>query len=415
MSHLLKTVSAALFMLFAFPAVHEAPAFSGMFVIGGEREPFGRTRHHVVANDEETLVELAVRNGLGYNEIVAANPGINPWYPGSGTRVLVPTSWILPELLAAESDNVNRAVENVYTVQIANYEELEGAQRDFFMLAGALPEAERGLLRLERAGEKYRLRFGKFRDYAEAKRGISVLDGFDHQPFIVRATVDPERVLASIPQTARNDRQAMKGAVILVNLAELRLYRIAKLVEGLSVTTFPIGIAREGLATPLGEYRIVEKLENPSWTVPESILMESPELPAVVPPGPDNPLGAHALRLSNTSYLIHGTNRPLGVGRKVSHGCIRMYPEDIKILHALSKVGDTVRIVSQPVKVGIKDGNPYIEVHEQDEGPVKTALHALSLLTAVGLASKVDALLLDEAVAERRGIPVPLTRKETGS
>lgn len=153
---------------------------------------------------------------------------------------------------------------------------------------------------------------------------------------------------------------------IVINLSEMRMYYFFQQKGSKLVRTFPIGIGREGYNTPLGQFKIVQKIENPSWYVPESIRTEKPNLPKVVPPGPDNPLGTHALRLSLQSYLIHGTNKPWGVGRKVSHGCIRLYPEDIPVLFQLVKNGVKVEIVKQPIKIGVKDKKVFIEVHEDD-------------------------------------------------
>jgi len=112
----------------------------------------------------------------------------------------------------------------------------------------------------------------------------------------------------------------------------------------------PIGIGDQGKETPVGTFTIIEKIIKPAWYVPESIRKEEPDLPAVVPPGPDNPMGSHALRLSNPTLLIHGTNRPWGIGMRSSHGCIRLYQEDISVLFGMVKRGTPVTIVDQPVK-----------------------------------------------------------------
>lgn len=115
---------------------------------------------------------------------------------------------------------------------------------------------------------------------------------------------------------------------IIVNIAEMRLF-LLRAERARMVATFPIGVGDEGTETPVGVYSIVEKVKNPAWNVPRSIRVEQPDLPAVVPPGPDNPLGSRALRLSDRTLLIHGTNRPWGIGTRSSHGCIRLYEEDI--------------------------------------------------------------------------------------
>lgn len=153
---------------------------------------------------------------------------------------------------------------------------------------------------------------------------------------------------------------------LLINLAEMRLYFYPRTRKN-EVWTFPIGIGRQGWRTPVGTTRIHSKIAQPSWTPPKSIRREAEaqgkELPAVFPPGPDNPLGDHALRLALPGYLLHGTNRPAGVGMRVSHGCIRLYPEDIAELFEHIPTNTTVRIVDQPAKLGWHDDELYLEVH----------------------------------------------------
>lgn len=156
---------------------------------------------------------------------------------------------------------------------------------------------------------------------------------------------------------------------IVINLAEMRLYYFPKPQSGQPgiVMTHPIGIGREGWLTPQGKTSVISKKKNPVWTPPKSIRAEheakGDPLPKRVPPGPDNPLGKFALRLGMPGYLIHGTNRPWGVGMRVSHGCVRLYPEDIASLFKQINVGTPVNIVYQPFKAGIKDGILYLEAH----------------------------------------------------
>ncbi len=203
---------------------------SGTFSLSPDEDVFGSVSKYIIRDDKETLVELALNNDLGYNEVVDSNRGIDPWYPGRGARVVIPTSWILPDI-----------------------------------------------------PNKYKLKTGA-------------------------------------------------GNLVVLNLAELRLYLLKRDKGRLNVTTFPVGIGREGFDTPEGMFRIIEKLKDPVWIIPASFRDEYQELPDIVPPGPENPLGQYALRLSNPLYLLHGTNKPLGVGRRVSHGCLRMYPADIEKL-----------------------------------------------------------------------------------
>ena len=133
-----------------------------------------------------------------------------------------------------------------------------------------------------------------------------------------------------------------------------------------------------------------------------------PELPAVVPPGDDNPLGTHALRLSNLSILIHGTNRPFGVGRRVSHGCIRLYPEDIPLLFERAAMEESVMIIRQPVKVGTRGDRVFIEVHA-DPGAGDYLNDAVYLLVRKDLVHRADFSKLFQAVTEKRGVPVDIT------
>jgi len=153
---------------------------------------------------------------------------------------------------------------------------------------------------------------------------------------------------------------------IVINLAELRLYYYP---AGQNVVvTKPISIGRQGWNTPEGTFKVVEKIDHPSWYVPKSIAAEMANqgviLPAVVPPGPDNPLGNYAMRLSLPNYLIHGTVDPTSIGRRVSSGCVRMYPEDIESLFNMVPVGTPVQIVNQPYKVGLVNNQVAMESHQ---------------------------------------------------
>ena len=212
--------------------------------------------------------------------------------------------------------------------------------------------------------------------------------------------------VATLPTGWIIPRAAAPGTVI-VNLSEMRLY-LFPLSPGAPVT-FPVGVGSEGWGTPLGTFTVIGKQANPPWHPPASIRREDPELPAVVPPGPDNPLGSHALRLSKGSILIHGTNKPFGVGMKVSHGCIRLYPEDIPHLFKLVDVGTPVTIVREPVKVGLRGGRVYVEIHQDDDLRVDYAAEAHRLLASRALLERVDAEKLDAALRDRRGIPVDVS------
>jgi len=158
---------------------------------------------------------------------------------------------------------------------------------------------------------------------------------------------------------------------IVINLPEHRLYYFPKRrkKEPPIVITYPVSIGKMDWHTPLGQTRVISKQKNPAWHPPESVRKEhaarGDPLPAVVGPGPDNPLGAYALRLAITpgSYLIHGTNNPLAVGMAVTHGCMRMYPEDVEALFPTVPVGTKVRIINEPVKTAFVDGQLLLEAH----------------------------------------------------
>jgi L,D-transpeptidase ErfK/SrfK len=158
---------------------------------------------------------------------------------------------------------------------------------------------------------------------------------------------------------------------IVVNLPEHRLYYYPKPKRGgpIEVITYPVSIGKMDWRTPLGITHVIGKQKNPTWYPPESVRKEhaaaGDPLPASVPSGPDNPLGLFAMRLAagNGTYLIHGTNNPIAVGLAVTHGCIRMYPDDVAALFPLIPVGTQVRLINQPVKVAWVDGELLLEAH----------------------------------------------------
>lgn len=207
---------------------------------------------------------------------------------------------------------------------------------------------------------------------------------------------------------------------IVLNLPEYRLYYYPKQNndEPRVVITHPISIGRVDWDTPLGKTRIIEKKENPTWTPPKSIRKEHEEqgeiLPDVFPAGPDNPLGLFALRLGVPGYLIHSTNKPFGVGMRVSHGCIRMYPEDIEKLFPQVKKGTPVHIVNQSIKVGWSENKLFIEVYPELEG--KEINYDEQLDIALNLIEKannelmpvVNGMLLKQALEQSNGIPIAI-------
>ena len=227
--------------------------------------------------------------------------------------------------------------------------------------------------------------------------------------------------VVTIPSHYVLPRGPRKGLVL--NLPEMRMYYYPPKQPGqpAQVQTYPISIGRMDWATPLGTTSITSKIANPSWTPPESIRREhaakGDPLPRVVPAGPNNPLGQHAMRLGIPGYLIHGTNKPLGVGMRVSHGCIRMLPEDIAKLFPQLPTGTPVSIVNQPVKVGWYGGKLYIEVHPpleeypNDRGAMVEYV-MVALDDAMARRSSSAALnnqLIDEELSRQSGLPLVIS------
>lgn len=252
-----------------------------------------------IVQEGESLIEIARWHNVGFNAIEAANPGVDAFIPDEGTRVIIPTRFVIP-------------------------------------------------------------------------------------------------------------RAAAPGSVT-VNLSEMRLYYWPPGRERAAIAAFPVGVGMEGWYTPLGTFTVIAKTANPTWYPPASIRRDDPELPAKVPPGPDNPLGTHALRLSEGSILIHGTDEPYGIGRKASHGCIRLYPEDIPRLFELVPVKTRVTIVREPVKVGVRQGRVYVEVHDDPDARVDVRKELMRLLSKRGLSARVDTQRLERVLDERRGIPVDVS------
>jgi L,D-transpeptidase ErfK/SrfK len=209
---------------------------------------------------------------------------------------------------------------------------------------------------------------------------------------------------------------------IVVNLPELRLYYYPP--GGKTVLTFPISIGRMEWGTPLGRAKVVSKVVDPSWYPPESIRQEhaadNRPLPRVVPPGPDNPLGRHAMRLSLPGYLIHGTNKPAGVGMRVTHGCIRMYPEDIAALFKIVPVNTPVRIVNQPYKLGWGEDGLYLEAHpplDEDQAGEQwtpTAITRLLVEATEERAAQLDWERAESVFRSASGIPLHISQPGSG-
>jgi len=190
-----------------------------------------------------------------------------------------------------------------------------------------------------------------FYELVEANRNRHL----DPLPTGIQLVIPSQHILPDAPH---------KG--IVINLAEMRLYYF--LADGKSVMTVPIGIGRVDWQTPTGSMRIIEKRANPTWFVPKSIreakAAEGVILPRSVPPGPENPLGRYAMRLSKRAYLIHGTNTPANVGRRITSGCIRLFPEDMKALFKRVSKGTRVYITGEAYKTTWFKHALYLEVHE---------------------------------------------------
>jgi L,D-transpeptidase ErfK/SrfK len=209
---------------------------------------------------------------------------------------------------------------------------------------------------------------------------------------------------------------------IVLNLPEKRLYYFPPPRQGEKplVMTYPIGIGRMDWETPIGVTRIVGKTKNPTWTPPASIKAEHLErdgevLPNVVPAGPDNPLGAYAMRLAIPGYLIHGTNKRDGVGSRVSHGCIRLYPENIEELFNMVSIGTALRIINQPVKAGWFAGSLFLEAHapfEDEQAPNHATLDEAIriLMDKLGIYGSlaVDPASIELVVDQASGLPAPV-------
>jgi len=269
----------------------------------------------VQAGKDDTLTDIARRFNVGYEEIVRANPKVDPWLPGEGREIVVPTQFILPDA----------------------------------------------------------------------------------------------------PHTG-----------IVINIPAMRIYYYPPVKRGERqvVLTHPIGIGKVGWRTPEGVTKIVRKQKDPTWRVPVSVRKEHHEngedLEPVIGPGPDNPLGEYAFYLQWQSYLIHGTNKPAGVGLRSSHGCIRLYPEDIEQFFNMVPLGTPVRVVNQPFVFGWRDAQLYMQPYGQLEDDTRDWSKAQRKLLTKSLAARlqqqlrahneqVDWSLVSSLTTHPRGLPVSIT------
>lgn len=289
-----------------------APAYAQTFVLPPPDVDLVGEVRVIYAKYEDDLPEIGRRYGLGYTDIMKANPGIDPWLPGAGTPVVLPTRYILPD----------------------------------------------------------------------------------------------------VPREG-----------IVLNVSELRLYYYPKPAAGEkpTVITFPVSIGRMDWKTPLGRTTVVKKQQNPPWYPPESIkaehAAEGDPLPDMIPGGdPKNPLGQYALRLGIPGYLIHGTDeaKAYGIGMRVTHGCVRMYPESIERLYSMVPEGTPVTIIDQPVKVGWLADTLFMEAHsplEEEQLPIQVTVDdALKAITArLGSNAEFDHAAVEVAVEQASGIPVAVS------
>ena len=209
---------------------------------------------------------------------------------------------------------------------------------------------------------------------------------------------------------------------IVINLAAMRLFQFKRDSDLLAVLTYPVGVGTEERPSPTGQMYVERKVPRPTWHVPASIardhLKKGDPLPAAVPPGPENPLGEYALYLSKSTYLMHGTNKPASIGLRATNGCIRLYPEDVKKLYEKTPVKTPVSIVNQPYLLGRSNGVVYMEVHAAPEN--LDAVEFDRIYAKLRNIEKESGRTLDwnkvkKAMAEARGIPVPIFEIRQGS
>jgi L,D-transpeptidase ErfK/SrfK len=202
---------------------------------------------------------------------------------------------------------------------------------------------------------------------------------------------------------------------IVINLPELRLYYFT---PG-ELHSYPVSIGRVGWKTPIQDGKIADKTKDPVWTVPDSILAEheaqGKPIEPVYGPGPRNPLGKYAMRLSIPGYLIHGTNQPTSIGRRVSHGCIRMFPNDIEELFNLVPVGTPVSLINEPVKAGWRGNQLNLEIHPilaeypMSDADLKTLVTNTINNQLQGKSAKVNWTLVDKMIKEKSGVVEVIT------
>lgn len=198
---------------------------------------------------------------------------------------------------------------------------------------------------------------------------------------------------------------------VVINIPEMRLYRFFSRVR--MVKTYPVGIGDEGWHTPVGTYKIVDRQVDPAWSVPKSLREKYGT--SLMPPGPENPLGKHWLGLSRKGYGIHGTNFPWAVGRLVTHGCIRLYPEHMELFFQETPVGTPVELIYEPVKIGFRRGEIFVEVHPDIYGKIPNlSEYARRRLQQSGVWPFISPAELEQVVQRRDGVPMRVGALEKG-
>jgi L,D-transpeptidase ErfK/SrfK len=211
---------------------------------------------------------------------------------------------------------------------------------------------------------------------------------------------------------------AIRSKGVIINLSEMRLFYFP---DAHTVMTFPVGIGKSGWETLTGNTTIVEKRKNPAWIPPDSIRKEDPNLPEIILPGPNNPLGQYALNLGFNGYRIHGTNSPNGIGRRSSHGCIRLYPEDIAALFPAVETGTPVTIIDRPYKLGWRQDKLFLEVtpaqQQSDAIMQRKPMEIVDIpevygdIKSMAHTENIDWRAVHEAVMWRSGIPVAIATR----
>jgi len=198
-----------------------------------------------------------------------------------------------------------------------------------------------------------------------------------------------------------------RGRQLIVNIGAMRLFYFIN--NGAQVYTYPIGMGVLDYKTPTGNFTVNQKKVNPDWHIPKQL--QAKYGMSVMPAGPDNPMGEYKLGLSWGDYGIHGCNIPWAVGRLVSHGCTRLYPEDIKQLFPMVPMGTSVEYTYEPALVGFRGGKVYLSVHEDYYFKIRSMIfHVLSLLESRGLAGQVNMQKVMQTVEEQTGMPIDISR-----